>query len=540
MSLPFQIPETPAQIKQALAVVEEELERRHQDSRVQHESIYLMQNFREFVKAAWNELEPLTVFRSNWHIDAICEHLQAISESKLRRLQIWVPPVSMKSRLVSVLWPAWEWTHSPSLRYWTASYDISLSKEMTMYSRNLILEPWYQERWGHMFSFVKTDESYLINDKAGSRLSTSPQSKGTGKHGHRIMFDDPLNAQDANAVTKAVLESTNEWYTGTTSSRGLENYAEIIVMQRLHESDMAAHALNFGDWEVLCLPEVYEKHHPFAWRHDPRKEGDLLWPDKRPAKEHDLLVARLGKRHAAGQLQQRPAAREGTILSRSDWRYYPKQFLDSAESGDTSKLPAFTSIVIAWDTSIKDLHHSDYVAGGIWGVKGANRYLLRTHHQRQSFSGTKRAMLELRQWTLDRWPQLPLRTLIEKQSNGVEIIKQLKAEVPGIIDVVVSVDKQTRAEAAEPDFNSHNVYVPGAQKPDGTDYDPSQTPSWVQDLIEECSSFPLAKNDDLVDMTTLALNWVRNRRNSPVRTASALHTAQRNRRREAHLAYRWR
>ena len=106
MSLPFQIPETPAQIKQALAVVEEELERRHQDSRVQHESIFLMQNFREFVKAAWNELEPLNVFMSNWHIDAISDHLEAISKSQIRRLQILVPPGSMKSRLVSVLWPA--------------------------------------------------------------------------------------------------------------------------------------------------------------------------------------------------------------------------------------------------------------------------------------------------------------------------------------------------------------------------------------------------------------------------------------------------
>lgn len=515
----------------ALALIEAEQARRRSDARLQEESIFLMQNFKQFVLHAWNQLEPLSVFMDNWHIDAICEHLQAISESKLRRVQFWVPPGSMKSRLVSVLWPAWEWTHSPSLRYWTASYDISLSKEMAMYSRDLMLTDWYRDRWGDMFKFIKTDEAFFINDQAGHRYSTSPSSGGTGKHGHRLMFDDPLNAADADKVTKAVLESTNEWYSKVTGSRGLANYAEVIVMQRLNENDMAAHALNFGDWTVLCLPEKYEKNHPFAWDGDPRKEGQLLWPDRRPEDEHRMLVDKLGKRHTAGQLQQRPAAREGTIIPRSDWRYYPVAFANAAENGDVSKLPKFRSIVISWDTSFKDLNHSDYVAGGVWGIHGGNRYLLRVFHERASLSATKRAMLEMRKWALDRWPTIPVRTLIEKASNGVEIIKQLKREVPGIIDVTVSSDKQTRAEAAEPDFNSHNVLVPGAAKSDMSDYDPALTPSWVQDVVEQASGFPSMKHDDLVDMTTLALNWVRTRHRSPARTASALRTAQRARRR---------
>ena len=111
------------------------------------------------------------------------------------------------------------------------------------------------------------------------------------------------------------------------------------------------------------------------------------------------------------------------------------------------------------------------------------------------------------------------------------VVRAARMEVPGIIDVTVSSDKQTRAEAAEPDFNSHNVYVPGKEKSDFSDYDPAITPSWVQDLIEQCSGFPSMKHDDLVDMTTLALNWVRTRTRSPARTASALRTAKRARRR---------
>jgi hypothetical protein len=36
-------------------------------------------NLREFVKQAWHVLEPNNLFVNNWHIDAICDHLEACS-----------------------------------------------------------------------------------------------------------------------------------------------------------------------------------------------------------------------------------------------------------------------------------------------------------------------------------------------------------------------------------------------------------------------------------------------------------------------------
>ncbi len=35
-------------------------------------------SFKSFVKAAWNVLEPGTELKWNWHMDALCEHLQAV------------------------------------------------------------------------------------------------------------------------------------------------------------------------------------------------------------------------------------------------------------------------------------------------------------------------------------------------------------------------------------------------------------------------------------------------------------------------------
>src|SRR4051812_1628242 len=68
-----------------------------------------------FVREAWHVLEPTNDYVHGWHIDAICELLEAVTNGKLialgleNRVLINVPPGTMKSLLVSVFWPAWEW-----------------------------------------------------------------------------------------------------------------------------------------------------------------------------------------------------------------------------------------------------------------------------------------------------------------------------------------------------------------------------------------------------------------------------------------------
>ncbi len=54
-------------------------------------------SFRYFVQIAFNQVEPAREFLNNWHIDAICEHLEAVTRNQITRLVINVPPGSMKS-----------------------------------------------------------------------------------------------------------------------------------------------------------------------------------------------------------------------------------------------------------------------------------------------------------------------------------------------------------------------------------------------------------------------------------------------------------
>jgi hypothetical protein len=59
----------------------------------------------DFVRLAWPVVEPSTPFVSGWHIDAIVQHLEAVTRGEIRNLLINVPPRHMKSLLVSVFWP---------------------------------------------------------------------------------------------------------------------------------------------------------------------------------------------------------------------------------------------------------------------------------------------------------------------------------------------------------------------------------------------------------------------------------------------------
>lgn len=496
-----------------------ELRREREGITLEQEAERLSSDLTGFVRAAWHAVWPNEPYVHGRHIDAICDYLSAVSAGETRYLQIWVPPGSSKSSLVSIMWPAWEWTSQPHLRHLSASYGTALATGFAVKSRDLIRSSWFQARWPNVQ--IKRDQdakqSYA-NTAGGERFATSPGGTGTGKHAHRIIIDDAMNAQEI--ASEASLAAVREWHDGTIALRHIPGggTAEVIIQQRLSERDLAGHVLEIAGstWEVLCLPEQYEPAHPFAWRGDWRKEeGELLWPEVVDLPEHDRRAANLGSHKAAGQLQQRPSAREGAILKRSAWNYFPARWL---EDDGRHYLPKFTAIVQSWDTAFKDRTASDFVAGGMWGRIGADIYLLDLRVERLSLSKTKDAMRAMNDSAQRHWPGLPTRVLIEKSANGIEIIEELKREIRGVIPVVASTSKVARAEAAEPALESGNVFIPGMAAPENpSGYNEAMTPAFAQALVEECAVFPNGQHDDQVDQFTQVVNWTRGNMSAPAK-----------------------
>ena len=105
----------------------------------------------EFIKQSWHIVEPGAEYFHNWHVDMICEHLEAITDgvelddgSRYNRLLINVPPGMMKS-LIMVFYAYWEWTRQPHMRYLFVSHSIDLSIRNTTKARRLIESDWYRE-----------------------------------------------------------------------------------------------------------------------------------------------------------------------------------------------------------------------------------------------------------------------------------------------------------------------------------------------------------------------------------------------------------
>ena len=140
-----------------------------------------------FTKHAFSIVEPGVEFQDNWHLHAVAEHLEAVSSGEIQNLIINVPPGCMKSILVSVMWPAWEWLENPTLRYMGASYGADLAIRDAMKTRDIITSDWYKKRWGAKVGVKAGSDQKTKYEltSGGWRMATSVGGRATGEHPDR-------------------------------------------------------------------------------------------------------------------------------------------------------------------------------------------------------------------------------------------------------------------------------------------------------------------------------------------------------------------
>lgn len=310
------------------------------DQELAYRSLY------EFTIQYWNTVDT-SPFVDNWHLGCICEHVQAVLEGEIKRLLINIPPRHMKSLSTAVFAPGWEWLRHPEAQFLYASYAHALSIRDSVKCRRVITSPKYQElkqyawdknkplrdhleKWGKdPYPMLADKEIWdLTKDQnakqrfettvGGYRLATSVDGGLTGEGGDFIVVDDPHNVKDGESEAKR--EAALQWWDESMSTRlnDPNKGAFIVVMQRVHERDLSGHILkNENGWDHLCIPARYEGNRivsSHGWT-DPRKEqGELLWPARFTDANIKELERKLGSYATAGQLQQRPAPREGGMF----------------------------------------------------------------------------------------------------------------------------------------------------------------------------------------------------------------------------------
>jgi hypothetical protein len=218
------------------------------------QTLELEGSFTAFAKASLPMLVPNAV-KWSWPHDAMAEHLEAVTNGEIQNLIICAPPRCLKSSIVSVCWPCWEWTKRPDLRYLFTSYDLDLTTRDNEYARRIIKSPWYQDRWGDKFQILQSADAKRLfeNDRNGRRLASSVNSRATGEGGDRLVVDDPHNARTVENENerKAVIE----WWTQTMSSRvNTADAVKVITAQRTHHADVIGHA--WSEMLTGCRPRT--------------------------------------------------------------------------------------------------------------------------------------------------------------------------------------------------------------------------------------------------------------------------------------------
>lgn len=460
----------------------------------------------EFIKQSWHIIEPGAKYYHGWCIDAICEHLEAITNGEIKRLIINVPPGLMKSLTLNVFWPAWEWgaKKMPHLRYLSASHMMNLAVRDNIRMRRLVMSDWYQSRYPHVRLMKDQNAKIKFENQATGFKEAMASGSITGSRGDRVNIDDPLSVEDANSET--ILESQELWFTEAIPTRLNipEKSAITIIMQRLSVRDTTAIALsrNLG-YEHLMLPMEFEPERRCMTSIgfiDPReKEGELLFPERFTSEVVEQIKTSLGPYGTAGQFQQRPTLREGSII-KIEW--LTRRFKLMRDIAGRVNIGEFKERYQSWDTAFKEGEENDYSVCTMWGVKEDGYYLIACVKMRCNFPTLEQRAIELANYFV------PNQIFIEDKASGQSLIqafkKRTKLPVKAIKD---ERDKVSRLNAVSGYFESNRIVLPDGEP-------------WVEDYIEELTSFPAVKHDDQVDSTSQFLIEVALRREN----STTIHT----------------
>jgi hypothetical protein len=303
----------------------------------------LRSDFTAFIQKAFATVSPGDGFSPNWHIEAMAHELTMLMRGENRRLIITIPPRHLKSICTSVALPAFILGHDPTRKIICVSYSQELAVKHANDCRTIMNSDWYRRLFpGTKVDPSKNTETEVMTTERGFRLCTSVGGTLTGRGGNVIVIDDPI--KPAEAMSDTTRERLLHWYSTTLLSRldDKEHDSIILVMQRLHEGDLAGHLLEQGGWKHLNLPaiaEIEQRVEIGPGLYHTRKIGDLLHPARESEAVLDDMKIQMGPATFSAQYQQSPIPPGGHMI---DWSWFSWFDLDGSVTVD--------DVVISWDT----------------------------------------------------------------------------------------------------------------------------------------------------------------------------------------------
>ena len=444
----------------------------------------LRQDLSSFIAKCFATLEHGGSYRENWHVHHIAYQLTRISKGDVRRLMINIPPRHLKSMCVTVAYTAWAMGHDPSLKVMTVSYGAELAEELAGHFRMIVNTDWYR-RLFPAFKVNRSSKGKITTTQNGVRYAFGMGGPIIGRGADLIVIDDPMKAQAAYSEADRI--AANAYYDNTLCTRlnDKRQGAIVLVMQRLHQDDLCGHVLEHEPWEQTVIPAIAPENAEYRVGPRPqdvhrRQQGDLIQALREDDDTLDLQRRILGSAGFAAQYQQDPLPSEGNAVRREWLRFY-----------DCS--PVFDLTMISWDTASTLGEGSDYSVGTVWGLRGSDIYLVDLLRGRFEVPELRRNIetLHIR--------HKANATVIEETDIGRALCQEMRRH--SVVRPQLwrpRVSKEARILAQAPKFEAGQVLLP-------------REAPWLASYLTELLAFPSSKNDDQVDSTSQALNWLSGR-----------------------------
>lgn len=410
--------------------------------------------------------------KHNWHQEAICDALERVVLGNTTRLIINIPPRSGKTELAVINFIAWCMGNFPEAEFIHASYSKRLATNNTYNARAVMQHEKFAEIFGApVFRGDSNAKDEFRTAAGGIVYATGADGTitgyGAGGMGDQfkgaIIIDDPHKAGEGNSDT--MRQNVIDWFSTTMESRkNNPNTPIIIIMQRLHESDLSGFLLTGGNgehWEHLNIPAIGQ-------------DGNSFWAEQFPLDDLRRMEASNAYRFA-GQYMQNPAPIGGGIFKDEWWQYY-------------RALPQIKYRMIYADTALKTKEQNDYSVFQCWGAGTDGKiYLLdmvRGKWEAPQLLTTAKAFWDKHKAVEGMGSLRQFKP--EDKASGTGLIQQLRQSGVPVVGIQRSIDKVTRAMDAAPQIQVGNVCLP-------------ESAPWLSDLLTEATQFPNGAHDDCLD-----------------------------------------
>lgn len=310
----------------------------------------------------------------------LSDALERVSDGKLLRLAVSIPPQCGKSEIITRGFPAWLIGKKPWLNLMCATYNQDFANDFGDEVRGIITS----ETYGSIFPGVELRKGSKAKDamkttRNGRLAFLGRGGAGTGKPADGFIVDDPLK-DDAEAQSAATREQVWNWFNKVAYTRCHKFSFIVVVHTRWHEDDLIGRLCDPTHphhdpeiaklWTYINIPAVVtDEKLARALGLDLKEPADeavrsqfgtkpmaALWEERKPL-EFLAEARRLDKRGFEALYQGNPSPEDGDYFGKSMLKGYRRE-----------ELPTFLRKYAASDHALTEKQQNDASCCGVAGM----------------------------------------------------------------------------------------------------------------------------------------------------------------------------